>query len=233
MTGTLYGIGVGPGDPELLTLKAWRLISTCHVIAYLAANGGESTARAIAKPFIPEEVIELAIDVPMRADPEHAQNAYAAGCDRIALHLAAGRDVAALCEGDPFFYGSFIAIFGRLSQFYPTVVVPGVSSVTACAAVTATPLAARNDVFKVVPATLDSDRLKRELQDAEVAAVIKVGRHFAKVRQVLNDIDRLTGSVAVIRATSDDQQILSVESITTDSIPYFSTILVQRRGAVP
>jgi precorrin-2/cobalt-factor-2 C20-methyltransferase len=134
MSGTFYGLGVGPGDPELITLKAWRLISQVPVIAYPTANGNESLARSIAAPFIPENVVELAIPVPMRHEKAPAQEAYDRAAQTIGSHLDQGRDVAFLCEGDPLLYGSFAYLLVRLAKTYPTQVVPGISSITACAA---------------------------------------------------------------------------------------------------
>ncbi|MGH6908271.1 MAG: precorrin-2 C(20)-methyltransferase, partial [Aestuariivirga sp.] len=193
--GTLYGVGVGPGDPELMTVKAWRLISTSPVIAYLAANGGASTARDIAKPFLPEDAIELVIDMPMRIERQPGEEAYDKGAALIAEHLSAGRNVVMLCEGDPFFYGSFMYIFARLAKRYETIVVPGVSSIAAASARLRHPLAARDEVLKVLPATLSRERLRRELASIESAAIIKVGRHFGKVREVLSELGLLTKSV--------------------------------------
>jgi precorrin-2/cobalt-factor-2 C20-methyltransferase len=226
----LYGLGLGPGDPELVTLKAWRIISQAPVIAYLSANGGESTAREIARPFFPEDAIELAIDVPMRTAREPAQAAYDAGAAAIRAHLEAGRDVAMLCEGDPFFYGSFMYVFARFSGEFETVVVPGVTSITAAAARIGRPLAARNEVVKVLPATLDADRLREELMTAESAAIIKVGRHFAKVRDVLGMLDLSKRSVVVEMATREDERITPLADFVGETLPYFSTILVYTGG---
>ena len=163
MSGTLYGVGVGPGDPELMTVKAWRLISMAPVVAFLTANGEHSTARAIAKPFLPDDAILLPIDMPMRVERAPGEAAYDAGAAAIAAHLREGRDVVFLCEGDPFFYGSFMYLFARLADEFETVVVPGVTSITAAAAAIARPLAARNEVVKVLPATLPPERLHAEL----------------------------------------------------------------------
>ena len=226
-SGTLYGVGVGPGDPELMTVKAWRLISTARVIAYLAANGGESTARDIARPFLPEYAQELIIDMPMQVEREPGERAYDAGADAIASHLRAGRDVVMLCEGDPFFYGSFIHVFSRLAAEFPVKVVPGVTSIAAAAAVTGRPLASRNDVVKVVPATLPPPRLRAELEACDSAAVIKVGRHFGKVRQVLDGLGLSSRAIAIVRATHDDQEIRAIGEIDGDALPYFTTILVR------
>ena len=225
-TGRLYGLGVGPGDPELITLKAWRILSLSPVVAYLAANGGASTARAIVAPFIPEDAIELAIDMPMRLEREPGEAAYDAGAAAIAAHLDQGRDVAVLCEGDPFFYGSFIYLFARLAKDYETVVVPGVTSITAAAARLGRPLAARNDVLKVIPATLDADQLREELMTASSAAIIKVGRHFGKVRTVLSALDLIANAMVIVKATTDEETVAKVEDVEGDALPYFATVLV-------
>ncbi|MGQ0484180.1 MAG: precorrin-2 C(20)-methyltransferase [Hyphomicrobiales bacterium] len=230
--GTLYGLGAGPGDPELMTVKAWRIVSTVPVIAYLSANGGESTARNIAKPFIPEDAIEIAIEIPMRSERQPAQAAYDKGCAAIAGHLHAGRDVAMLCEGDPFFYGSFMYVFARLAKDFKTIVVPGVSSFTAAAAAIGRPLAARDEVLKVLPATLDTERLYEELATAQSAAIIKVGRHFAKLRDVLAALDLTASAFVIEKVTHTDQRVRKLVDVTEDILPYFTTILVYA-GAEP
>jgi len=224
--GTLHGVGVGPGDPELLTVKAARLISGATVVAYLAANGRESTARDIAKPYIPAGAQHLVIDMPMRVEREPGERAYDAGAVAIAAHLEEGRDVIMLCEGDPFFYGSFMYLFARLAGTYPCVVVPGVTSITASAAALRRPLSARNEVVKVLPATMPEDRLREELMTAECAVLIKVGRHLPKVRNILGLLDLSSRAQVVIRATHADQMVTPLLNVTEDHLPYFSSILV-------
>jgi precorrin-2/cobalt-factor-2 C20-methyltransferase len=227
MSGTLYGVGVGPGDPELMTVKAWRLIGTAKVIAYLAANGGESTARTIASPFIPDDTEEIIIDMPMRVDRAVGQAAYDQGALRIAAKLNAGEDVVMLCEGDPFFYGSFMYMFERLAEKYETVVVPGVTSIAAAASVIGQPLCERDEVLKVLPATMPEDDLQRELSSTTAAAIIKVGRHFGKVKRVLNALNIENNATAVERATHDDQLVRRIADIAEDTLPYFTTIIVR------
>ena len=227
MSGILYGVGVGPGDPELMTVKAWRLISTAHVIAYLCANGKDSTARDIANPFIAEATSEIAIDMPMRLEREPGEVAYDKGAAEIAAVLDAGKDVIMLCEGDPFFYGSFIYIFERLAKKYKTIVVPGVTSITAAAAAIGQPLAARNDMLKVLPATLPEDKLHFELATSQAVAIIKVGRHFGKVKLILAELDLLSKATAIENATRENQKITSVVDIEGDTLPYFTTIIVR------
>ncbi len=226
MKGILYGVGVGPGDPELMTVKTLRLVSTAKIIAYLSANGGESTARAIAAPFMPGDAIEIAIDMPMRTEPAPAQQAYDQGAKQIAAHLRQGHDVVMLCEGDPFFYGSFIFMYERLSGEFETRVVPGVTSVSAAAAVAGLPLATRNAVIKVLPATLDTDRLRGELATVECAAIIKVGRHFTRIRNLLEALDLSHSATVVEKATHADQSIRRLVDVNESAVPYFTTILV-------
>ncbi len=226
MSGTFYGLGVGPGDPELITLKAWRIISHAPIIAYPAANGNDSLARRIAAPFIPEDVIELSISVPMRREREPAQEAYDEAATLIARHLDDGKDVAFLCEGDPLFYGSFAYLLDRLAEKYPTVIVPGITSITACAAQIGRPLAARNDILKVLPGTLDAERLKQEIAGADAVAIMKVGQHFEKIRDVLTELGLAERATIIEKATRDDERITRLSDVPTGERPYFSTILI-------
>jgi precorrin-2/cobalt-factor-2 C20-methyltransferase len=225
--GTLYGVGVGPGDPELMTVKAWRLISMARVIAYLAANGGESTARKIAAPFMPDDAEEIIIEMPMRIDRAPAQKAYDHGAAQIAAHLSKGQDVVMLCEGDPFFYGSFMYVFARLAENFQTVVVPGVTSISAAASVIGQPLCERDEVLKILPATMAEDNLHRELSSTAAAAIIKVGRHFGKVKRVLETLNLQGQATAVEYATQDHQMIRDISQISEDTLPYFTTIIVR------
>ncbi len=224
--GTLYGVGVGPGDPELMTVKASRIVAGAPVVAYLAAPGKASTARGIASSCFSGDAIELALEVPMLSEREPAQAAYDRAAAAIAGHLDRGLDVAMLCEGDPFFYGSFMYLFARLAKTHRAIVVPGVTSITAAAAAIGRPLAARDEVLKIVPATLDAERLSAELVGIESAAIIKVGRHFGKVRSILADLDLVSRAVAIENATNSLERVRPVADVEGEALPYFTTILV-------
>src|SRR3546814_7073624 len=152
MTGTLYGLGIGPGDPELITVKALRLLKAAPVLAYPAPESGDSLARAIVAGYLPGGQTEIVLRMPMVAERFPAQEVYDRAAVEIGGHLAAGRDVAALCEGDPFFYRSFMYPFGRVAHRFPVEVLPGVSSLTACAGVLGGPPAARKHVLPIIPA---------------------------------------------------------------------------------
>ncbi len=231
MTGTLYGVGIGPGDPELITLKALRCLRAVPVIAYPAPPEGDSLARSIVEPHLAGGQREIAIRMPMVAARFPAQEVYDRAAEEIGGELDDGRDVAVLCEGDPFFYGSFMYLFGRMAERYPVEVIPGVSSLTACAAVLGAPLVARNDVLTVVPATLKSDEIKRRLAEGgEAAAIVKVGRNLEKVRAVLGDLGLADNARYVEHATMANQKILPLAAVGAEAAPYFSMILVHRRG---
>jgi precorrin-2/cobalt-factor-2 C20-methyltransferase len=225
MTGTLYGLGVGPGDPELMTLKAVRLLRQATVIAYPAADHGDSSARAIAAEFVPQGATEIAIRVPMRPGRMPTE-IYDAAAEKISDHLAGGRDVAVLCEGDPFFFGSFIYLHDRLADRFPCIVVPGVSSLTACAASAGQPLAGRNAVLTVLPATLDDKDLAARLNSVEAAAILKVGRHLPRLRAVIEACGLTARATYVEHASRTDEKVLPLANIGNAEAPYFSMILI-------
>lgn len=230
--GTLYGLGLGPGDPELLTLKAARLLAAVPVIAYLQPNDGESMARAIAAPHLPGGQAEVAFAMPMRMDPAVGAPAYDRGAAEIAAHLEAGRDVAFLCEGDPFLFGSFMYVFDRLAAAHTVVTVPGVSSPGAAAAAAGLPLVSRNESLAVVPATLDENTLTQRLTHADAAVILKLGRHLDKARRALVAAGMAKGAVVVTRATFDDETVFPLED-AVDRLPYFSLILARRPESLP
>ncbi|HEY6334274.1 MAG TPA: precorrin-2 C(20)-methyltransferase [Alphaproteobacteria bacterium] len=228
--GTLYGLGVGPGDPELLTLKALRIIRAAPVIAYPAPEHGASFARAIVSRYLSPAKCEIPIRIPMVSARYPAQEIYEKAAAKIDEFLVRGEDVAVLCEGDPFFYGSFMYLFGRLAEHRKTEVVPGVSSLVACACAAHLPLAARNDALTVIPAPLAEEALAARLEDVEAAAIIKLSRHFTKVRRVLDRLG-LSGNARYIEhASLASQRILSLDAVCEADVPYFSMILVHRRG---
>lgn len=230
MTGTLYGVGVGPGDPDLITVKAQRLLQRVPVIAWPAPLEGPSLAREIAAPHIPPGKIEIGIRMPMVEARFPAQSVYDEAGKQIADHLAAGDDVAVLCEGDPFFYGSFMYLHTRLAERFPVSVIPGVSSLTAAAAMAGAPLAARNDSLTVLPGPLDTKLLERRLEVSDAAVFIKVGRHLSRIRDIIGRAGLMTQAVYVQHATMDKQVVLPLDQVGEDAAPYFSIILVHRRG---
>ncbi len=230
VSGWVCGVGVGPGDPELLTLKGLRVIQRADVLAYPAPLEGQSFARSIVAPHLDDARIELAIRMPMQAARFPARAVYDRAVQDIATHLEAGRGVAVLCQGDPFLYGSFLYLFGRLSADWPVDVVPGVSSLTACAAAAGSALAARNDVLSVLPAPLADPELEARLSACDAAALVKVGRHFERVRTLLMRLDLGDCARLVVHAGLPDERVLPLDGVDPADVPYFSTILLHKRG---
>jgi precorrin-2/cobalt-factor-2 C20-methyltransferase len=229
--GTAYGLGVGPGDPELITLKALRLLRRCPVVAYPAPETGDSLARRIVAPHLEGcTPIEYAIRMPMEAARFPAEAVYDRAAAELGAHLTAGRDVAVLCQGDPFFYGSFMYLFARLATRFTVEVVPGVSSLTACAAALQWPLASRDDVLSVIPATLPEADLMARLAATDAAAIIKLGRHLPKLRRVLDALGLAASARYIERATLPEQAIRPLADLADAAAPYFATVLVHRRG---
>lgn len=231
MTGVLYGVGLGPGAPDLMTLRAARLIEGAGVVAYPSLAGAASFARAIAAELIAPNAQEIVMDVPMSVERAPAQAAYDIGAAEIAVALDAGQDVVCLCEGDPFFYGSFMYLFARLSGDYRVEIVPGVTSVTACAARAGLPLAARNERLTVLPGPLPEDELRTRIEGAESVVIMKVGRHLAKIRGVIDALGLTDAAVYVERATLPEEVVLPLAD-APEKAPYFSMILLTK-GADP
>lgn len=229
VSGTLYGLGVGPGDPELVTRKAWRLIEGARVIAYPAPDTGDSFARRIVAEAIAPDAEEIPIVIPMRPERYPAQDIYDAAAAQISARLSAGADVVVLCEGDPLFYGSFMYLLARLKGHHPIEVVPGVGSIMAVASALQMPLSARNDMVTVIPATRDEADIRAALERAEAAAIMKLGRHYGKVRGILRDMGLEGRAGYVERASLPEQRVMPL-SEAPDAAPYFSMILVTKGG---
>lgn len=228
MIGRLIGVGVGPGDPELLTIKAVKAIKAAPVIAYVSANGGASRARQIVAEHLTSSAREIKFTLPMSPIPELAQSAYDEGASRISAELEQGLNVAVLCEGDPLFYGSFGYIFQRLAHQYPTEIIPGISSVMTAAAVAKEPLVFGQDCFAVIPATMPEDLMAARLKAADSAVILKLGRHLDKVRTVLDHLGLSQKSVYVEQASTSKEKVIALSDLDEAEVPYFSLILVSK-----
>nr|WP_261554349.1 precorrin-2 C(20)-methyltransferase [Frankia tisae] len=228
--GRLWGVGVGPGDPELMTLRAARLIHDADVIAYHSARHGRSIARSIAATHLRGDQIEEALVYPVTTETTNHPGGYRGAIDefyedcakRLAVHLDAGRGVVVLSEGDPFFYGSFIHLHRRLADRYPTEVVPGVTSLSAGCAVLGRPLVEGNEVLTVLPGTLAPAVLAERIAGTDTAVVLKMGRTFPGVRDAFTDAGRLADTWYVERATTAGQRIAPLGEVDPATVPYFS-----------
>jgi precorrin-2/cobalt-factor-2 C20-methyltransferase len=240
-TGRLYGIGLGPGDPELLTVKAVRLIQAAPVVAYFAKAGRRGNARKIVDRWLLPTCEELPLHYPVTTeipfdDPRYVAELaafYALGADSIAAHLLAGRDVALLSEGDPLFYSSFMHLFVRLKARFPVTIVPGVTGMSGCLAAAQTPITWGDDVLVVLPGTLPLKTLVEKLEGCNAVAIIKVGRNLAKVRAALAGAGLIDRALYVERATMENQIVQPLAQKADDEAPYFAMVIVPGAGRRP
>jgi precorrin-2/cobalt-factor-2 C20-methyltransferase len=239
--GRLYGIGLGPGDPELLTIKAVRLIQSVPVVSYFAKAGRRGNARGIADRWLTGAATEIPLHYPMTT--EHAFDSpvyvatlaafYEAAAVALAAHLDAGRDVALLSEGDPLFYGSFMHLFVRLRGRYPVTLVPGVTGMAGCWAAAGEPMTWGDDTLCVLPGTLPLAGLVARLTTSDAAVIMKLGRNFAKVRGAVEASGLLSRAIYVERGTMAEQVVMPLSEKTDGPAPYFSLILIPGMGRRP
>lgn len=232
--GKLFGVGLGPGDPELVTVKAARLVEQAEVIAYHSARHGRSIARSVAEPYLREGQIEEALIYPVTTETTQHPGGYQGAIDefyedcaaRLAAHLDAGRDVVLLAEGDPLFYGSYMHMHKRLAGRFEAEVVPGVTSISGASAVLGHPLAERDEVFTVLPGTLEPNVLAERLASTDAAAVMKLGRTFEGVKEAFEKAGCLDAAWYVERATTDKQRFRPLSEVDPSTVPYFSLALL-------
>ena len=236
---TLFGVGVGPGDPELMTLKAQRVIRSAPVVAYFSANGRASHARQIAEGLLEPHQAELHLVYPVTTEtlPQgvHYEEVFSEFYDAVAEQLAEvledGRDVAVLCEGDPFLHGSFMYLHGRLARRFATEVVPGVPAMLASSAQLGRPLVCQDEILRIVPGTLEEDQMASELAGADAVVVMKVGRHLEKIRRALTNAGLADRAWYVERVTMKGQRVLPLAEARAEEAPYFSMVVVPSKSA--
>ncbi|WP_459959572.1 precorrin-3B C(17)-methyltransferase [Nocardia sp. IFM 10818] len=234
MSGKLWGVGLGPGDPELVTVKAARVIGAADVIAFHSARHGRSISRAIAAPYMREGQLEEHLVYPVTTETTDHPGGYQGAIDEfyeraaalLAGHLAAGRSVALLAAGDPLFYSSFMHMHRRLADRFDTEIIPGVTSVSAASAALGTPLVEGEQVLTILPGTMPTEELTRRLRETDAAAIMKLGRTYPGVRQALSDSGRLADAYYVERASSTRQRVLRAADVDDADVPYFAITVV-------
>lgn len=234
MTGRLIGVGVGPGDPDLLTLKAVKALAAADVVAYFAKRGNTGNGRTIAAAHIRPGVIEEPLLYPVTTEIPRGEAGYvsalegfyAEAAERLARHLDAGRTVAVISEGDPFFYGSYMHLHVRLADRYPVEVIAGVTGMAGCWAAAGLPIAQGDDVLTVLPGTLSEAELTQRMQSADAVVVMKLGRNLPKVRRAIAAAGRMGRAVYVERGSMANEAVVPLALKADDQAPYFSIILI-------
>lgn len=229
--GTLVGIGVGPGDPELLTLKAARTIQQSSAVVYPANLSGDSQARQIVSKLLTHGPREIPIPLSFTNDRTQANTAYDETALEIATILRSGEDVAVLCEGDPLLFGSFIYLQQRLRSKFAVKVIPGITSISAAAAASATPLSILDQKIAILPASADDSAITQALNGFDSIVFMKPGRHRPRLLKLLTDAGRMDDAVYVEQASREAERVvLDIGSLPNEPGPYFALILVTRNG---
>lgn len=239
--GALIGVGLGPGDPELVTVKAARLIGEAKIIAYFGKPGRASNARTIAERYFSPGCEELPLLYPVTTEipfeqPEYVDalaSFYKESAQRLGAVLESGRDVTLLCEGDPMLYGSFMHMFTRLDQRFRVDICAGVSGMSGCFAAARQPMTWGDDILTVMPATLDEDTLAQRLASTDAAVVMKLGGNFPKLRRAMARAGVAERAIYVERGTMTGEKIMRFAEKRDDVAPYFSMALVPGRGRRP
>ncbi len=239
--GRLYGVGLGPGDPDLLTVKAVRCLAETRVVAWFAKAGRCGVARTVAAPWLRADAVEEPLAYPVTTElpfdgaayGDALRAFYAEAAGRLAAHLSGGRDVALLCEGDPFFYGSFMHLHVRLRDRFPVTVVPGVTGMSGCWTAAGEPMTWGDDVLTVLPGTLAPEALRARLLGCDAVVIMKLGRNLPKVRAALAEAGLLDRAIYVERGTTAAERVLPLADKRDDEAPYFALVLVPGRGRRP
>ena len=232
--GQCFGVGVGPGDPELMTVKAVREVQSAPVVAYFAARNRVSNARRIASEYLTDahDLIELTYPVTTEKLPDGESydalisDFYDESAKQLAEVLDGGRDIAVLCEGDPFLFGSFMYLSHRLGERYSVHVVPGVPAMLAGAAMLGAPLVSRDEELRVLSGVLPVEVLAQRLRECDAAVVMKVGRNLAVVTEAVTRAGLLDRAFYVERATMTDQRVMPLRDADDLVAPYFSMVIV-------
>lgn len=232
--GRLIGVGTGPGDPELLTLKAAKVLASAEVVAHFSKQGNAGNARTTVEGRLSADVIELPLGYPVTTEIDKGEGAYKsqirafydASAEKVADYLERGATVAVLSEGDPMFFGSYMHLHVRLADRFPTEIVPGVTAMSGSWSQAGIPIVQGDDVLSVLPGTLSEFELTRRLADTDAAVIMKVGRNLPKIRRALEASGKLAGATYVERATMERTQTIRLADKDDDLAPYFSIVLV-------
>lgn len=239
--GRLFGVGLGPGDPGLVTVKAAKLLATVPVAAYFAKKGACGRAHPILERWAGAACCRLPLHYPLTTEEPFSGSAYAEALDSfysesenaLAAHLSEGRDVALVCEGDPLFYGSFIHIFLRIKGRFEVEIIPGVTGMSGCWSAAQAPIAWGDDVLSVLPGTLERTALLSHLARSDALVIIKIGSNLAKIRDAIAESGRLAQAVYVEHGTAEAEAVIPLAAKTDGHAPYFSSILIPGQGRRP
>lgn len=239
--GIIYGVGLGPGAADLMSVRSDRLIRGAAHIAYFRKKGNPGQARQIVEGLLRADVVEWPMDYPVTteiplSDPRYNQLLaafYQDWADRLSELASQQGEVIVLCEGDPFFYGSFMHLYERLRDRHKVDVVPGITGMSAAWTASGQPISWGDDKIAIIMGTSDEDELTASIEQADAIVVMKIGRHLGKIRRILTEAGHAERAVIVCYAASEKEEVIPLSDYPSDRLPYFSIILVHGRGRRP
>lgn len=239
--GTIHGVGLGPGAADLMSVRADRLVRNARHVAYFRKAGRSGQARKIVEGMLHADAVEFPMEYPVTteiplSDPRYNEilsQFYAECCAHLRALAEAGEDVVVLCEGDPFFYGSFMHLYTRLRDDVDVRVVPAITGMSAAWTATGTPITWGDDVLSVLMGTLPEAELVRGMLNADAIVVMKIGRNIDKVREALKQAGKYERAYLVEFASMDNQTMTRLSEAEDKVTPYFSIIVVHGQGRRP
>ena len=239
--GKIYGVGVGPGAVDLLSVRAEKLVREAKYIAFFRKAGRAGHARQIVSTLLSKDVIELAMEYPITTEiplsdqrySEVLSEFYKKYSNKIISLSQTGIDLVILCEGDPFFYGSFMHIYSRVKDKCPVEVVPAITGMSAAWTATDIPITWGDDILTVLMGTLDQTTLENQLQDTNAAIIMKIGHNLPKIKKALERTGRFYDAFIVEYAAMDKQTVQRLSDYNTENAPYFSIIILHGQGRRP
>ena len=235
MPGKFYGIGVGPGDPELMTVKACRVLAETDVLCVPKSSADrESLALAVVEKMVPRDFERLELHFPMSKDPDVLKKSWDEAGDSVARQVEAGRRLAFVTIGDPMFYSTYGYVLRYLQNHHPdlaTGTIPGITAFSACAAATQVPLVEAEETLAVVPAAYDPGKLKIALAAFDSVVVMKVNRRFPEVYGLLKELGLLGCAEYISRCGyADEYRTRDMDELLHRKLDYMSILLVRKRG---
>lgn len=239
--GTIYGVGLGPGDPELMSVKADRLVRSARHVAFFRKKGRPGQSRRIVDGMLAADAVELPMEYPVTTeipftDPRYNEVLaafYSTCAERLRSLVISGEDVVVLCEGDPFFYGSFMHLHSRLNEVVSVEVVPAITGMSGAWTAVGQPFTWGDDVLTVLMATLPEGEFKRRVADTDALVIMKIGRNLEKVRRALAAADKLQDAWLVEYAMMPNQTVQRFADLKSETVPYFSIVLIPGEGRRP
>lgn len=235
-TGIIYGIGLGPGDPDLMTIKSASILKLSKYIFFFKKKSNESRALSIVKDIIRKDAIQIALEYPVTTeiDPTHKEykiklnNFYEESITKMSHILNKPSNICLICEGDPFFYGSFIHIFDRLKKRFKIEIIPGVTGMSGAWSAIKIPMVSGKEIMTVLMGTLSEEKLKLHVKKSDGLVIMKIGNNFKKIFKVLKNENLLDSSYLISDATTKKEKIFKLNEIGVETVPYFSIILIKK-----